>query len=84
MLSPSCSLLQVSPGSGFRFANKKMTTRPDILRPRGIPSDPDELVNWVKGKHSVITSYTDITGGQIVSLDVGRGEFNRQFSNSMS
>ncbi|XP_052790048.1 uncharacterized protein LOC128224280 [Mya arenaria] len=62
----------VSHGSGFRFANKKMVTKPTIQKPRRLPYDIDQLATWLKMKFPVLTSFTTLDGGHSIRLEVGK------------
>ena len=65
--------LQVSKGSGIRFVNKKIETKPTIERQGGIPVDDSELLSWLLNHYGAVTSLSSFSRGTSITLTVGIG-----------
>ncbi|XP_045188258.2 transforming growth factor beta receptor type 3-like [Mercenaria mercenaria] len=70
----------VTKGSGLRFAYKHLTSRPSISKPKHLPYETEDLLNWVTKRYSAVTSFTSVPGGNHLSLTVGRAQHSSSAS----
>lgn len=62
----------VSSGSGLRFAYKHLESRPIILKPKHLPQEVDDLFTWVTKRFSIVTTFTSVQGGSLLTTVIGK------------
>lgn len=61
----------VSKGSGIRFVNKKIETKPTIERQGSIPKEDPKLLSWLLNRYDRVTSLSSFSRGTSITLTVG-------------